>query len=149
MNRWAVALCALTMPFTAVAGPPGSSGGEDHTHFEKMDQPIMPFFTQRSGYCCVTYHSDPNGKLVDAEIVYCSDPVFGPSAELAMSEWVVKEEDRDWMAPGKLKDMSIIHYFLNDELGQCIEDSNGLTCDGEGGFVKRPLEELCRAQWVS
>ena len=118
--------------------------------WERRVPPEMPPTAERSGYCCMTLHSREDGSVEAMDISYCTESVFDPATEAAVSQWRFAPESRDRYSKGGEVMQQIMTYQLADMFDRCIPDPDGRMCNGEGGFVKdMNYDYLCRAEWVS
>ena len=118
--------------------------------WEHRVPPKMPPTAERSGYCCMTLHSREDGSVEAMDIGYCTESVFDPATEAAVSQWRFAPESRDRYSKGGEVMQQIMTYQLADMFDRCIPDPDGRMCNGEGGFVKdMNYDYLCRAEWVS
>ena len=118
--------------------------------WERRVPPEMPPTAERSGYCCMTLHSREDGSVEAMDIGYCTESVFDPATEAAVSQWRFAPESRDRYSKGGEVMQQIMTYQLADMFDRCIPDPDGRMCNGEGGFVKdMNYDYLCRAEWVS
>ena len=151
--RWLFGLGVLFLSPIAFAqsadAPHGSGKDGKHTHWEHRVPPQMPFMAFRSGYCCTSLQSRPDGEVTVANGMSCSDDFFEPMGRLAVSEWRFHPSSREDHGLNGKPVKQVLSWRLNNKAGICIPDANGWMCDADGGFKKVEYDLACRGDLAS
>ena len=111
----------------------------------------MPPLAERSGYCCITLQSDPDGTPANVDVGKCSEEVFRSPTEASISRWLYAPYGAAiYPRGGSQRHEQMMKFFLTDIFDRCLPSGDGAMCDAEGGFdYGANFDALCRTPKVS
>lgn len=97
--------------------------------------------TFQSGYCCLGYDIDENGDVKNARVNYCTENYLAEPSKQALQKWKYSKTKKDGTSSVSKNLTTYMSYYLSDEVGNTIPNSNGfMTLKPDG---TRDTEKFC------
>lgn len=109
--------------------------------FNYIDQaiPVIPPMARNSGYCCMIYDIDPNGKVRNPKVEYCSEDYFAKPSLDAIFKWLYETKRKDG-SPVEDKNLtSKLQFNLMNQFGFMIPGRNGYMTKLPSGEYNREM----------